>query len=120
MAFPGTNSFVGEFLILVGSFTANKLVASFAIPGAILAAAYMLRLLQKVIWGGTDNPGHQGLFDLSVREIVILAPLLVFVFWIGLSPAPFLAVMHSSVSHLVAQVSAQAPAAQSLAANMLP
>ena len=103
LAFPGTNSFVGEFLILVGAFAKNKYVAGAAIPGAILAAAYMLRMLQKVIWGGTNNPKH-ALVDINTREIVILAPFLAFVFWIGLSPEPFLNVMHTSVAHLLEQV----------------
>ena len=104
LAFPATNSFVGEFLILVGAFTKNKIVAACAIPGAVLAAAYMLRMLQKVVWGGTDNPDQSYLKDLSLREIVTLAPLLVFVFWIGLAPKPFMDVMHTSVAHLLTQV----------------
>lgn len=103
LAFPGTNSFVGEFLILAGAFEHNKIVAAFAIPGAVLAAAYMLRMLQKVIWGGTDNPTHT-LTDLGMREIVILAPFLAFVFWIGLAPQPFMDIMHTSVAHLLSQV----------------
>jgi NADH-quinone oxidoreductase subunit M len=120
LAFPGTNSFVGEFMILVGGFTTNKLVAACAIPGAILAAAYMLRMLQKVVWGGPRNPSHVGLLDLNVREGVTLAPLLVFVFWIGLSPEPFLAVMHTSVSHLLAQVGSVIDAPVTLVTLMLP
>jgi NADH-quinone oxidoreductase subunit M len=109
LAFPGTNSFVGEFLILVGGFSENKIVAAAAIPGAVLAAAYMLRLLQKVVWGGVANPAHAGLLDLEMREIVTLAPLLIFVFWIGLSPAPFMEVMHASVAHLLDQVNNGVP-----------
>ncbi|OGQ86153.1 MAG: NADH-quinone oxidoreductase subunit M [Deltaproteobacteria bacterium RIFOXYD12_FULL_56_24] len=104
LAFPGTNSFVGEFLILVGAFAHNKIVAAFAIPGAILAAAYMFRMLQRVVWGRPDNPDHSGIADLNLREMATLAPLLIFVFWIGLSPEPFLRVMHVSVTHLIEQV----------------
>ncbi len=104
LAFPGTNSFVGEFLVLAGAFTKTKIVAACAIPGAILAAAYMLRMLQKIVWGGTNNPDQSYLSDLNGREIITLAPLLLFVFWIGLNPAPFMDVMHASVSHLVEQV----------------
>ena len=103
LAFPGTNSFVGEFLILAGAFANHKIVAACAIPGAVLAAAYMLRMLQKIIWGGTDNPTHN-LTDLSMREIMTLAPFLAFVFWIGLAPEPFMNVMHTSVAHLLEQV----------------
>lgn len=110
-AFPGTNSFVGEFLVLAGGFAKHKLITACAVPGIVLAAAYMLRMLQKVIWGGINNPSHEGLLDINTREIVVLAPFLVFVFWIGLAPAPFLSVMHSSVNHLLSQVGAFDPAA---------
>jgi NADH-quinone oxidoreductase subunit M len=101
LAFPATNSFVGEFLVLAGAFSVNKVIAGFAIPGAILAAAYMFRLLQSVLFRG---PGRPDLADLNVREIVTLAPLVFFVFWIGLAPEPFLDVMHTSVDYLLGQV----------------
>ncbi|HSH13929.1 MAG TPA: NADH-quinone oxidoreductase subunit M, partial [Desulfurivibrionaceae bacterium] len=93
-----------------------------AIPGAVLAAAYMLRMLQKVVWGGAKNPApHGGLLDLNMREIVTLAPLLLFVFWIGLAPAPFMEVMHVSVAHLVDQVSNTVPVqAVTMAGVLLP
>jgi NADH-quinone oxidoreductase subunit M len=104
LAFPGTNSFIGEFLVLAGAFAKTKIVAACAIPGAVLAAAYMFRMLQKVVWGGTNNPDQSYLTDLNVREIITLAPLLLFVLWIGLNPAPFMDVMHTSVSHLIQQV----------------
>ncbi len=58
LAFPGTNSFVGELLVLIGAFAENKLLAAFAIPGALLAATYMLRLLQKIVWDRVE--GHHG------------------------------------------------------------
>ncbi|MGW8161996.1 MAG: NADH-quinone oxidoreductase subunit M, partial [Desulfobulbales bacterium] len=101
---PGTNSFIGEFLVLAGAFSKTKIIAACAIPGAVLAAAYMLRMLQKVVWGGINNPDQSYLLDLNVREIITLAPLLLFVLWIGLNPAPFMDVMHTSVSHLIQQV----------------
>ncbi|MEE4164386.1 MAG: NADH-quinone oxidoreductase subunit M [Desulfocapsaceae bacterium] len=103
--FPGTNSFVGEFMILAGSFEYSLVLALAAIPGAVLAAAYMLRMLQKIIWGDTDNPDQSWITDISGREIVILAPFLFFVFWIGLGPAPFLNMMDTSVSALLEQLS---------------
>jgi len=101
--FPGTNSFVGEFMILAGTFKYSTTLALAAIPGAVLAAAYMLRMLQKIIWGGTDNPDQSWLTDLNMREMVTLSPFLFFVFWIGLSPQPFIDLMHSSVVHLLDQ-----------------
>jgi NADH-quinone oxidoreductase subunit M len=102
--FPGTNSFIGELLVLAGTFEHDKILALAAIPGAVLAAAYMLRMLQKVVWGGTANPDQSFLSDLTIREIAVLAPFLLFVFWIGLGPQPFIDLMHTSVSHLLAQL----------------
>jgi NADH-quinone oxidoreductase subunit M len=104
LAFPGTNSFIGEFLVLAGAFSKTKIIAACAIPGAVLAAAYMLRMLQKVVWGGENNPDQSYLTDLNVREMITLAPLLLFVLWIGLNPGPFLDVMHASVANLIQQV----------------
>jgi NADH-quinone oxidoreductase subunit M len=109
LGFPGTNSFVGEFLVLAGSFAHSKLVTACVVPGVILAAAYMLRVLQRVAWGGTNNPKHHDVHDLDFREIVTLSPLLVFVFWIGLHPQPFVRVMHTTVLHLLEQVARAAP-----------
>ncbi len=112
--FPGTNSFVGEFLVLAGTFEFDLVLGLAAIPGAVLAAAYMLRMLQKVIWGGTDNPDQSWITDLNAREIVTLAPFLLFVLWIGLSPGPFIDMMDTSVTALLDQFNAYK--AQSVAA----
>jgi NADH-quinone oxidoreductase subunit M len=109
LAFPGTNSFIGEFLVMSGGFklaTENHafIVAMICVvPGVVLAAAYMLRMLQKVAYGGTRNPDHSQVKDLGLREILTLAPLLVFVFWIGLHPEPFTRVLGASVKHLLEQ-----------------
>ncbi|MEA3468651.1 MAG: NADH-quinone oxidoreductase subunit M [Thermodesulfobacteriota bacterium] len=99
--FPATNSFVGEFMILAGTFEYSIPLALAAIPGAVLAAAYMLRMLQKIVWGGTDNPDQSWIKDLNVREIVTLAPFLFFVFWIGLGAQPFIDIIHVSVDNLL-------------------
>jgi len=108
LAFPGTNSFIGEFLVMTGGFAVSKAMMVCVVPGVVLAAAYMLRMLQKVAYGGTKNPDHSKLRDLGLRETVTLAPLLVFVFWIGLHPGPFTKVMHASVANVITQ--AQGPA----------
>jgi NADH-quinone oxidoreductase subunit M len=112
LAFPGTNSFIGELLVLIGGFAWAKTLAQSwstklmlcVIPGVILAAAYNLRMLQRVAYGGTRNPDHSRLKDLGWRELATLAPLLVFVFWIGLHPQPFTRVLHASVENLLKQV----------------
>jgi NADH-quinone oxidoreductase subunit M len=103
LAFPGTNSFIGELLVMAGGFSVSKLMMICVVPGVVLAAAYMLRMLQKLAYGGTRNPDHSGLKDLGFREVVTLAPLLVFVFWIGLHPEPFTHVMEKSVQNLLEQ-----------------
>lgn len=126
-AFPGTNGFVGEFMILAGAFQYSTSQGAFpwlalaAIPGAVLAAAYMLRMLQKIIWGGSDNPDQSWLkeHDLNIREIVTLTPFLVLVFWIGLAPQPFLEIMHCSVSELLQHFSAHQADAVAVAGTVL-
>lgn len=118
LAFPGSNSFIGEFLVLAGGFSwANAASESWplqlmllAIPGVVLAAAYNLRVLQRVAYGGVDNPDHSKVLDLRVREALTLLPLAILVFWIGLHPQPFTRVMHASVAHLLQQVRGPAPA----------
>ena len=109
LAFPGTNSFIGEFMVLSGGFKLSIENPGFilgmicVVPGVVLAAAYMLRMLQKLAYGGTRNPDHSLVRDLGLREILTLTPLLVLVFWIGLHPEPFTRVLDASVKHLLDQ-----------------
>ena len=74
LAFPGTNSFIGEFLVMCGGFAVSKTMMVCVVPGVVLAAAYMLRMLQKVAYGGTHNPDHSQLRDLGLREIADAGP----------------------------------------------
>jgi NADH-quinone oxidoreductase subunit M len=103
LAFPGTNSFIGEFLVLAGGFKISQLLMICVVPGIVAAAAYNLRMLQRLAYGDARNPVHIGLTDLNFREIAMFAPLIVFVFWIGLNPQPIVRVMHASVMHLLQQ-----------------
>ncbi len=100
---PGMNSFVGEFLVLIGVFVWDKLTATLAALGIILAAAYILWMLQRVVYGVPASHMAPKLYDMNWREVGMLAPLVVFVFWIGLYPKPVLDVMHASVEHLIQQ-----------------
>ncbi len=102
---PGMNSFVGEFLVLIGAFAWDKLTATLAALGIILAAVYTLYLVQRVIYAPASPPMLPKLSDLKPREFGMLVPLVVFVFWIGLYPKPFLDVMHASVNRVVASQS---------------
>jgi NADH-quinone oxidoreductase subunit M len=102
---PGTNGFVGEFLVLVGAFASDlRWFAVFATSGVILAAVYMLWMFQRVMFGELKNPKNQILKDLSLREVVIMVPLLVFVFWIGVAPNVFFEKMNPSLERLIEQV----------------
>lgn len=95
IALPLLNGFVGEFLVLVGTFTSSslphaRLFASLAATGMILSAVYMLRMYQRVVFGRVTNPANSKLPDLSARERVALAPIVVLVFLMGVYPGPFL------------------------------
>ena len=85
---PGTNGFVGEFLVLLGAFRANVWWAAIAATGVILSACYMLWMFQRVIFGPVTHEENRGLADLSLRERLVFAPLLVLIFWIGVMPQP--------------------------------
>jgi NADH-quinone oxidoreductase subunit M len=107
--FPGTNNFVSEFLVLIAVFAGNPWLGAITIVGVVLAAAYMLRLLQKMVWDRSDGHHHEEgdghhLWDLGVREAGMLVFLAVFVIWIGFYPRPLLNVMDKSVAYLVGQV----------------
>ncbi len=98
---PGTSGFVGEFLTLVGAFNANSWVALFATTGVILSAAYALFLYRRIIFGVLDKPALASIQDLSMREIALLAPLLVLTIYYGVQPGPILEACNASVTLLV-------------------
>jgi NADH-quinone oxidoreductase subunit M len=100
---PATNGFVGEFLILLGGFTASKLAGVLASTGIIIGAGYMLWLYQRVFFLET-NQKIIGLRDMDVRETITLLPMLLLVLWIGVYPSSFLDFMHPSVQHLLERV----------------
>jgi NADH-quinone oxidoreductase subunit M len=104
---PGTNGFVGEFLVLVGSFGRYPVPTAIATTGVIFAAAYLLWALQRIIYNKLDNPENENLPDLSKRELLVLGPLLACVMWIGLYPKPFLDRIEASAEALVTTVQEQ-------------
>lgn len=101
---PGMNGFVGEFLILLGGFAANRLIGILAATGIIIGAAYMLWLYQRVFFMEM-NPKVAGLRDMDAREMLTLLPMVILIFWIGVYPDTFLGFMHPSVKHLVERLS---------------
>ncbi|MBD3258243.1 NADH-quinone oxidoreductase subunit M [candidate division GN15 bacterium] len=101
---PLTNGFVGEFLILLGAFKANVWYGVLAATGVILAACYMLWMYQRVIFGKVTNPENQKLKDLDAREKLVLIPLVLLIFWIGIYPTPFLARIEPAAQRVLGYV----------------
>ena len=103
---PGTNGFIGEFLVLVGSFGTYPTATIIATIGVILAAAYMLPALQRLIFNKPSKPENEKLPDLSKRELMVLGPLLAGIVLIGVYPAPILRRIEASSQAFVDRVSA--------------
>lgn len=108
IAVPMTNGFIGEFLILLGSFQYSPWVAALSVSGVVLGAAYMLWMVKRVFFGPAGeivkhaaHDKEHALHDLSVRELVVLAPLIVLIFWMGLFPNQFMDYSKASVDYLI-------------------
>ncbi len=105
LGLPGTNSFVGEFMVLAGTFLWSKIATALASVGIILAAAYLLWMVQRVAFGTPHPHLLPKLRDLNLREMATLVPLAVLIFLIGLYPNPMLTRMHASVEKVIARFS---------------
>lgn len=99
MSLPGTSSFVGEFLILVGAFQSNTSIATLAAIGMVLGAAYSIWLYNRVVFGNWKH--IHNFTDLNRRELCLIAPFVIGVLWMGIYPEIFLDCMHSSVNNLI-------------------
>jgi NADH-quinone oxidoreductase subunit M len=98
---PGLNGFVGEFLVLLGSFGAYPWATGLATTGVIFAAAYLLWALQRMIFNRLDNPENEHLTDLTRRELAVMLPLIVGIVWLGLFPGPVLRRMEPATQRFV-------------------
>jgi NADH-quinone oxidoreductase subunit M len=119
---PGTSGFVGEFLVLAGSFQANSWVALMAATGVILGAAYMLFLYRRVVFGELTKADVKAMLDLEPREIAIFVPVIAVIIWMGVYPFPFLDVTNQAVANIVSRYQAVVGAtaeAPSVAETML-
>jgi NADH-quinone oxidoreductase subunit M len=101
---PGTSNFIGEFLVLVGASYQSFALVLLAMGGIVLAAAYMLWMLQRVMLGQAPTRAISLLPDLTLRETVVLAPLAFLIFGIGLYPGPLMSTLDGSVAALVEEM----------------
>jgi NADH-quinone oxidoreductase subunit M len=101
---PGTNGFVGEFLVLLGTFKAHWAYGAIAVTGVIFGAAYFLWYYERAILGPVGRAVRESIGDLHLRETVIALALSIMILWIGLYPAPFLRMMNGSVQALVDRI----------------
>ncbi len=108
---PGTSGFVGEFLSLIGAFEVNTWVAFFATTGMILGAAYMLYLYRRIIFGVITREDVRAMLDLNPREVLVFAPMIAIVIWMGVYPSSFLKPMQPSIANLIERVQATQHAA---------
>ncbi len=106
---PGLNGFIGEFLILIGSFQSQVLgswwFVIFGATGVIFAAVYLLWMYERVVWGKVTNPKLESLTDMNARELLVLIPILIFIVWIGVYPDTFLSVSKAATQGILHTVS---------------
>jgi len=104
---PGLNGFVGEFLILLGSFESSPFWTAWAATGLILGAIYMLWMFRRVVFGPLSHPENQKLSDIGPREIAILCPILALILFMGIYPQPFLLRMKPAAEIIIQKVEAK-------------
>ena len=101
---PGTSGFVSEFLVLLGAFQTHPFAALVGATGVIVAAYYMLPMVQRTIFNALDRPANRNVPDLNGRELAILLPLAALILWLGVYPKPFLDRMEPSAQRVLSQV----------------
>jgi NADH-quinone oxidoreductase subunit M len=109
LALPGTNSFVSEFLVLIGTFTVNSVVAVLATTGIVFAALYVLWMYQRTMQGKL-NPNLPKMADLSVREAWVIGPVLALVIALGVYPKPVIDIITPAVKATMQDVNKSDPA----------
>ncbi|MBI3645315.1 MAG: NADH-quinone oxidoreductase subunit M [Acidobacteriales bacterium] len=127
MGLPLLNGFVGEFTILQGTFIEKEMGGhsglfwtAWAVPGVVLAAAYLLWLYQRVFFGTVTNPKNEKLHDLTPRELLTFVPLIIMAFWVGLYPKPFFQILEQPVNQLVQTIHDNAKPNAAVNAQVVP
>jgi NADH-quinone oxidoreductase subunit M len=106
MGLPGTNGFVGEFLILLGAFRAGPAYAAWAAGGVVLSAIYLLWMYQRVMHGPVAVAAPARMTEIGAREMALFVPLIFLIFWIGLYPNALLRRSEASIQAIAARVQA--------------
>lgn len=101
---PGTNGFVGEFLVLIGAFRTQPVAATLAATVVVFAAVYLLWALQRIIYNPLTKPENAALRDLNWRELGLLVPFVAAIVWLGVYPAPVLNRTHAAATRVVERV----------------
>jgi NADH-quinone oxidoreductase subunit M len=112
---PGTNGFVGEFLVLIGAYRTYPWLSVIAATSVIIAAAYLLWAVQRILFNPLDKPENEHVPDLNRRELLLLAPLIIGIFWLGAYPAPVLRRMQPAAEAFVRNVEARSAQMSALA-----
>tara|TARA_Y100000590_G_C15589438_1_gene965441 strand:- start:864 stop:1232 length:369 start_codon:yes stop_codon:yes gene_type:complete len=107
LGLPGTSGFVGEFLVLVGAFKINFLVAILASTGVLLSAAYMLWLYKRVVFGKIEKNDLKNMKDINTSEFAVLFTLGALIIFFGFYPEPFLETIHVSVDNLISNYNSE-------------
>ena len=98
---PGTNGFVGEFLVLLGAYRTYPVLAVIGATSVIIAAAYMLWAVQRILFNPLDKPENEHIPDMNRRELLLMAPLLAGIIWLGVYPAPVLRRLQPAAENFV-------------------
>jgi NADH-quinone oxidoreductase subunit M len=104
---PGTNGFVGEFLVLIGAYRTQPILSVIATTAVIISAAYLLWAIQRILFNPLDKPENEHIPDLNRRELAVLIPLVACIVWLGVYPAPVLKRMENAATRFVTQVNAR-------------
>jgi NADH-quinone oxidoreductase subunit M len=117
---PGTNGFVGEFLVLLGAFRTEPVFALISTTAVIISAAYLLWAIQRILFNPLDKPENEHIPDVNRRELAVMIPLIACIVWLGVYPAPVLRRMEGAATRFVARVNGQASAVASPVAEARP
>ena len=98
---PGTNGFVGEFLVLIGAFKTEPIFAVIATTAVIISAGYLLWAIQRILFNSLDKPENEHVSDLNGRELAVMLPLIACIVWLGVYPKPVLRRMEPSARQFV-------------------